>query len=171
MTAPRLLTSAILALTLMTVSVLAVEPSEILDDPVLEERARDISAGLRCLVCQNQSIDDSNATLARDLRVLVRERLVQGDSNDQVVNYVVSRYGDFVLLKPPVKASTYVLWFGPVLIVALGIFALIAIFRRRGSVAVTGQQSAPTALSDDEHKRLAALLDDDAPRDNAGRTA
>lgn len=138
---------------------LAVDPSEMLDDPVLEERARDISAGLRCLVCQNQSIDDSNAQLAKDLRVLVRDRLLEGDSNDQVVDYVVSRYGDFVLLNPPMKASTYVLWFGPVLIVVLGIFAFVALFRRRRGAAANDTSQNFIRLSDDEQKRIAALLD------------
>jgi len=93
--------------------VLAVNPDEILADPVLEGRAREISKGLRCLVCQNQSIDDSDAGLAKDLRVLVRERLTAGDNDDQVVEFVVARYGDFVLLKPPFMASTLALWLGP----------------------------------------------------------
>jgi len=145
----------------------AVEPSEVLDDPVLEERARDISAGLRCLVCQNQSIDDSNAQLAKDLRILVRDRLVEGDSNDEVMDYVVSRYGDFVLLKPPMQASTYVLWFGPVLIVVLAIIAYIAVFRRREPSTATSAPLGPTApqLSAEEEERLAALFNDD---DEAG---
>ncbi|MCR9115116.1 MAG: cytochrome c-type biogenesis protein CcmH, partial [Rhodobacteraceae bacterium] len=90
----------ILLLCLLTSPAWAVQPDEILDDPALEERARDISAGLRCLVCRNESIDESNAELARDLRLLVRERLVEGDSNDEVVQYVVDRYGEYVLLKP-----------------------------------------------------------------------
>jgi cytochrome c-type biogenesis protein CcmH len=96
--AKRVLTLSLLML--LAVSAFAVEPDEVLDDPLLEERARIISVDLRCLVCQNQSIDGSNADLARDLRVLVRKRLVEGDSNEQVIAYVVSRYGDFVLLKP-----------------------------------------------------------------------
>jgi len=171
MIARHLLIFALLALTLASTPVLAVEPGEMLDDPVLEERARDISAGLRCLVCQNQSIDDSNAQLAKDLRVLVRERLVQGDSNNQVLDYVVSRYGDFVLLRPPMKASTYVLWFGPVLIGALGIFALVVMFRRRGAATVSAQPSRPTALSDEEHKRLATLLDEDESEVKTGGPA
>ena len=94
----------------------AVEPDEILADAALEARARDISKELRCLVCQNQSIDDSNAKLARDLRLLVRERITKGDSNRQVIAYIVARYGDFVLLKPPFKATTWALWLGPPLI-------------------------------------------------------
>ncbi|MBT7941838.1 MAG: cytochrome c-type biogenesis protein CcmH, partial [Alphaproteobacteria bacterium] len=91
----------------------AVNPDEILSDPVLETRAREISKGLRCLVCQNQSIDDSDAGLAQDLRILVRERLVAGDSDDAVIDFVVARYGDFVLLKPPFMLSTLALWLGP----------------------------------------------------------
>ena len=96
----------------------AIQPDEVLADPALEARAREIGRELRCLVCQNQSIDDSDADLARDLRVLVRERLQAGDSDRQVVDYVVSRYGDFVLLRPPVKPATYALWFGPLLILS-----------------------------------------------------
>ena len=117
----------------------AVEPSEMLADPVLETRAREISKDLRCLVCQNQSIDDSNAELARDLRVLVRRRLVAGDSDNQVIDYVVSRYGDFVLLNPPFKGATYALWLGPGLIAALGLLAVVVFFRRRRSVLASGE--------------------------------
>ena len=95
---------------------LAVEPDEILSDAKLEARARAISAGLRCLVCQNQSIDDSNAPLAHDLRVLVRERVAAGDSNKQAIDYIVQRYGNFVLLKPPLQMDTVLLWFGPLLL-------------------------------------------------------
>jgi len=144
-----------LALCLAPWGAAAVEPSEILSDPVLEARAREISKDLRCLVCQNQSIDDSNADLARDLRVLVRERLVRGDTNDQVLEYVVSRYGDFVLLRPPFKASTYVLWFGPAFIFLLGVLALVLFFRRRAS-APAG--AAP--LNEEEAARIEKLLDE-----------
>jgi cytochrome c-type biogenesis protein CcmH len=138
----------------------AVEPSEVLSDPLLETRARDISKNLRCLVCQNQSIDDSDATLARDLRVLVRERLVAGDSDSAVVDYVVSRYGDFVLLKPPFKGATYVLWLGPLAIAACALVAGIAFFRRRDRVPAGEAVVEP--LSADERRRLAALLKDDS---------
>ena len=92
----------------------AVNPDEVLSDPVLEKRARNLSAGLRCMVCQNQSIDDSDADLARDLRLLVRERLVQGDSDEQVIDFLVSRYGEFVLLKPRLDKQTIILWSFPV---------------------------------------------------------
>ena len=109
---------------------LAVDPGEILKDPNLERRARSISKGLRCVVCQNQSIDDSDAQLARDLRILVRNRIVAGDSDTAVIDYVVSRYGDFVLLKPPVKGVTLVLWFGPIFFILAGLIGLILFFRR-----------------------------------------
>ena len=109
----------------------AVDPSEILGNPTLEKRARHISKDLRCLVCQNQSIDDSDAPLARDLRLLVRERLIQGDTDNEVIDYVVSRYGDFVLLRPPVKAVTAILWLGPAIFVLIGFIGLLRYFRRQ----------------------------------------
>ena len=136
---------------------LAVKPDEMLADAAMEARARAISKGLRCLVCQNQSIDDSNAELARDLRVLVRQRLKAGDSDEAVFRFVVDRYGDFVLLKPPMKPVTYILWFGPLLIL-LGAMATLVFFfvRRRG----TGITASPT-LSEDDRRRLEALLGED----------
>ena len=139
----------------------AVDPREMLSDPLMETRAREISKGLRCVVCQNQSIDDSDASLARDLRVLVRERLVAGDSDSEVVEYVVSRYGDFVLLKPPFKMATAVLWAGPVLFVALALLALFGFYRRQGQVAPKARRPAP--LSDAERARLNDLLGKDGP--------
>ena len=138
----------------------AVDPSEVLKDPVLEKRARSISVGLRCVVCQNQSIDDSDAQLARDLRLLVRERLTQGDSDQEVVDYVVSRYGDFVLLRPPVKAVTYALWYGPILIALLGLLGLILYFRRQKEEA--GGPAQQSTLSEEEQQRLNSYLDKDA---------
>lgn len=153
----------LLALILGVTSAMAVEPSEILDDPVLEQRAREISKGLRCVVCQNQSIDDSNANLARDMRVLVRDRLLAGDANRQVMDYMVSRYGDFVLLNPPFKASTYALWFGPLVIVGIGLFAVFFFFRRRPENAADGPaEKPPHALSDEESRRLDKLMKDKA---------
>ena len=152
----------IIALWLATLPALAVEPSEVLDDPVLESRAREISKGLRCLVCQNQSIDDSDASLARDLRVLVRERLTAGDSDQAVVDYVVSRYGDFVLLRPPLKMSTVVLWAGPGVIALLGLIAFIAFLRRGAATAGNGTAAAPP-LTEDEKRRVEALLDNVEP--------
>ena len=137
----------------------AVNPSEVLADPVLETRARELSKGLRCVVCQNQSIDDSDATLARDLRVLVRERLTAGDSDQQVLDYVVSRYGDFVLLKPPFNLSTLFLWIGPLLIAGLALFAAFSFFRRQRSG--TQQTVQATPLSSADRKRLEQMLKDD----------
>jgi len=146
----------------------AVQPDEILADPQLEERARVVSKDLRCLVCQNQSIDDSDAELARDLRLLVRERIQAGDTNTQVTDYVVSRYGDFVLLKPPLKASTIVLWVGPAVAFIVGMIALILFFRRRYQVTASSTQpqtnmatmTTMTALSEDDRKRLDKLMGD-----------
>ncbi len=130
----------------------AVQPGEVLRDPALERRARDISAELRCLVCQNQSIDDSDAPLARDLRVLVRERLTVGDSNEQVRDFVVQRYGEFVLLRPPFGLHTLWLWATPVVVLAAGALGLLAARRNRASTAVP--------LTPDERARLDALLGD-----------
>ena len=133
----------------------AIDPTEQLRDPALEARARDLSKELRCLVCQNESIDDSNADLARDLRRIVRERLVAGDSDGAVKQYLVARYGDFVLLEPPVKLKTYALWFGPALVLALGGLGVLAFFRRRRD----SPAAAPAPLSPEEQRRLGALLD------------
>lgn len=131
----------------------AVRPDEILPDPKLESRARTIGKELRCLVCQNESIDESDADLAHDLRVLVRQRLVAGDSDEQVKQYIVARYGNYVLLKPPFDTETYLLWFGP-LILLLGAAGTAAFYlRHRRS---TGE---PPPLSADESQRLAALLE------------
>ncbi|MCP1335913.1 cytochrome c-type biogenesis protein [Futiania mangrovi] len=133
----------------------AVEPDEQLDDPVLEERAREISKTLRCLVCQNQSIDDSDAQLARDMRLIVRERLVDGDTDAEVVDFLVRRYGDFVLLKPPVKPQTYVLWFGPFLLFAVAGFG---VWRLLGATARKQAGDGAAPLSAEEQRRLDALL-------------
>ncbi len=137
----------------------SVDPREVLEDPALEVRAREISKGLRCVVCQNQAIDDSDAILARDLRLLVRDRLTAGDSDKQVVDYVVSRYGDFVLLKPPFKMATLALWLGPLVIIVFALIAGITFFRqqRRAAIQIIGAK----ALSDEERKRLDDLLRDD----------
>jgi cytochrome c-type biogenesis protein CcmH len=133
---------------------LAVLPDERLADPALETRARTLSQELRCLVCQNQSIDDSNADLAHDLRVLVRERLTAGDSDTQVLAYLTSRYGDYVLLRPPVKPATLLLWFGPPMLLLAGGLAMLLTWRRR-RVAVAAR---PLPLSTDEQVRLARLM-------------
>lgn len=156
----RALVLAALMLTVVPMSpARAVNPDEMLADPALEHRARVISRDLRCLVCQNQSIDDSDAGLAKDLRVLVRERLKAGDSNEQVIDYVVARYGDFVLLKPPVKGSTLVLWAGPAVVALFGILALILFYRRRRAASPVAAQP----LSPEERARLNKLLEGDAP--------
>ncbi|MBP1882893.1 cytochrome c-type biogenesis protein [Sinorhizobium mexicanum] len=131
---------------------LAVNPDEVLADPALEARARAISAKLRCMVCQNQSIDDSNAELAKDLRVLVRERLTNGDTDEAVIAYVVSRYGEFVLLKPRFEAKTVILWGMPVILLLCGGVALVVAARRRSA----GTPGAP--LSDKEKEELDKLL-------------
>jgi len=141
----------------------AIDPAEILPDKALEKRARDISSELRCLVCQNQSIDDSDAPLAHDLRVLVRDRLKAGDSDAQVRDFVVERYGNFVLLRPPVNAETFLLWFGPALILACGVLGLAAMVRRR----VPAMPDA--ALSQEEEARLAALIGKDEAAGSAKR--
>ena len=154
----------LLALALAAAPAAAFQVDRPLADPAGEARAQALSRELRCLVCQNQSIDDSNADLARDLRVLVRERLTAGDSDDEVIDYVVSRYGDFVLLEPPFTARTLALWFGPVVIVALGLLVVFFFFRRRqtapGGAGVTN--TAPPPLTADEERRLKTLLEDDA---------
>ncbi|MDB5542972.1 MAG: cytochrome c-type biosis protein CcmH [Hyphomicrobiales bacterium] len=138
----------------------AVQPDEILKDPALESRARNISSELRCLVCQNQSIDDSDAALARDLRLMVRERLQAGDSDAQVQDFLVQRYGDFILLKPPFKAETLLLWLAP-LFVLLGSAAALFAFARRRMPA-----ESAAALSAAEQAKLSELLEDraDQPR-------
>ena len=138
-----------------TTPALAVHPDEVLKDPALEHRARDISAGLRCLVCQNQSIDDSDAPLAKDLRVLVRERLRAGESDQQVREFIVRRYGEFVLLKPTFGPHTALLWLGPALVLLLGTTGLALALRRRRA------GSAVSALSSEEQAALDAMLNRD----------
>ena len=129
----------------------AVNPDEVLSDPALEERARDLSAKLRCLVCQNQSIDDSDAELAKDLRVIVRERLVAGDSDEAVIDFIVARYGEFVLLHPRFAAHTWLLWVSPFVLILLGGVSLFVMQRRR-------PQSTASALSDEEEAALEDIL-------------
>jgi len=138
----------------------AVQPDEILQDPVLEQRARDISAQLRCLVCQNESIDESNADLAKTLRLLVRERLVVGDSNEQVFDYLVDRYGEFILLKPVFGLHTLLLWLSGPLIFIIGIFISLRNFRHR-TYNSENADIANASLSQDEEKRLKDILKDD----------
>jgi cytochrome c-type biogenesis protein CcmH len=145
---------AFCAALLLASPALAVQPDEILPDAKLEQRARGISADLRCLVCQNQSIDDSDASLAKDLRLLVRERLKAGDTDAQVKNFLVERYGNFILLKPPFEWDTLLLWLSPFAILGLGALAVLSARRKgRGS-----SEDRPSPLSDDEQTRLKKLL-------------
>jgi len=143
----------VLTLILAAAPAFAVNPDEMLSDPALEARARTLSAELRCMVCQNQSIDDSNADLAKDLRLLVRERITDGDSDEQVLNYIVSRYGEFVLLKPRFSLRTLLLWGAPVLLILAGGVSLI-VFARKRAGKPTGSK-----LTAEERARLAELLD------------
>ena len=148
--------AAILALLLATLMpAMAVQPDEVLPDPAMEQRARDLSAKLRCLVCQNQSIDDSDAPLARDLRLLLRERLKQGDSDADVITYLVDRYGEFILLKPRIGLHTFVLWFGPFVLLAIG--GVIVVRMRKSTTA----SAVEAPLSAEESAKLKDLIDSD----------
>lgn len=138
---------------LLAMPVLAVEPDEILDDPILEERARAISSEVRCVVCQNEPIDSSNAGVARDLRMIIRERLVAGDTDQEVFDFLVLRYGDYVLFNPPWKPSTYALWLGPFVILILGLLAVIVALTRRKSAVAAG-------LTEQEQARLDQIRGD-----------
>lgn len=135
---------------------LAVQPDEVLDDPVLEARARELSKGLRCLVCRNENIDESNADLARDLRILVRERLKAGDSDEEVIAYLVDRYGEYVLLQPTARGENLILWIaGPAMFLAALAGAGLYLRRRRN-----GREEAAAPLSPDEEARLREILGD-----------
>jgi len=147
-----------MAIVAAATSAQAVRPDEMLADPRLEARAREVGRDLRCLVCRNQSIDDSDADLAHDLRVLVRERIQAGDSNDQVVGFVRARYGDFVLLRPPFEIGTALLWGGPLLVLLLGGIAIRRFYH--GHVGV----QPPPPLNPEERQRLAAMLDQGGER-------
>jgi len=141
----------LLILCLVAAPAFAVQPNEMLADPVLEARARDISRGLRCPVCQNESIDESNATLSRDLRLLLRERLVAGDTDQQAIDFIVSRYGEFVLLRPEARGANLILWIAPAALLILALGVGWATVRRRGS-------DTPEALSDEEKARLNEIM-------------
>ena len=152
----RLAITVAMVAALLAAPVWAVQPDEVLSDPALEARAREISKDLRCLVCRNESIDESNAELARDLRLLVRERLVAGDNNEEVVDFVVSRYGEYVLLKPRTGGSNWVLWLaGPAMFLAA--LALAGMFVRRRSKVT---QAPVAGLSDAEQARLREIMDE-----------
>jgi cytochrome c-type biogenesis protein CcmH len=152
MTMSRFMLAAIVGLSLTASAARAVQPDEILKDPALESRARTLSQELRCMVCQNQSIDDSDAPLAKDLRVLVRERLTAGDSDGQVISFLVARYGEFVLLRPRMNAHTVLLWSAPFAVLIIAGLAFLFAGRRRAAVAMT-------RLTPDEEARINALLD------------
>ena len=157
-TAHAALLGGVLLLLLLNLAILpvkAVEPDEVLQDKTLEARARHISEGLRCLVCQNQSIDDSEAPLAKDLRVLVRERLKAGDSDQQIEDFVVDRYGEFVLLKPRFTPHTLLLWFATPAVFLMALLIVVLAYRRRSAAA-----SPPAGLSEAEERKLKRLLDD-----------
>lgn len=132
----------------------AVEPSEMLADPALEARARALSQELRCLVCQNESIDESNADLAHDIRILLRQRIKAGDSDAQAIQYLVDRYGDFVLLKPPVEPATYALWFGPPVVLLIAVLGTCLYMRRHRPAP----GAMPSPLSEAERRRVELLL-------------
>jgi len=151
----RKLALALSFLLAFTISALAVNPDEVLDDPVLEQRARELSVNIRCLVCQNQSIDDSDAQLARDLRVLVREKLVEGLKDQEILDFLVDRYGEFVLLKPRFGIHTLFLWGIPIIGLLAGLFVLFRIFSRKPVQA----QTAAT-LSKEEQAQLDKILDE-----------
>lgn len=146
---------ALLVVTLLAASAYAVTPQERLADPRLEARARTLSETLRCMVCQNESIDESGADLAHDIRVLLRQRLLAGDTDAQAVQYMVSRYGQFVLLRPPVEPATWVLWYGPGVVLLVAGLATVIWLRRRSSATAP---SNVRPLSDAERQRLAHLL-------------
>jgi cytochrome c-type biogenesis protein CcmH len=150
----RLALIALLVALISPTAALAVDPDEMLKDPALEARARHLSEGLRCLVCQNQSIDDSNAPLAHDLRLLVRERLTKGDSDSQVINFIVSRYGEFVLLKPRFELQTLVLWGLPPAALLAGLAALLMMARRRQAANLQAPVLTPA-----EQTRIATLVE------------
>jgi len=145
---------SLILIMLFTASAKAVEPDELLEDPHLEARARALSIDIRCLVCQNQSIDDSDADLAKDLRKLVRKKLKEGASDEDIRKYLVARYGEFVLLRPRIKSDTYILWFGPVIILLAGIIGIFIFFLRHSK---KNSIQPPLILSEDEEKRISEL--------------
>jgi cytochrome c-type biogenesis protein CcmH len=150
--------SAIISLSLAAAPCWAVMPDEVLPDPALETRARALSQELRCVVCQNQSIDDSNAPLAHDLRVLLRDRLVAGDNDKQALDFIVQRYGNFVLLKPPIQLNTLLLWLGPLLILLVAGIGFGRYVGRSGNGTRTTE--VPSPLNDKERERIEMILNE-----------
>ncbi|WP_120498026.1 cytochrome c-type biogenesis protein [Kiloniella sp. EL199] len=150
-----LLTAVLFLFTVNSNPVKAFDPDEVLDDPALETRAREISKEVRCLVCQNEPIDSSNADLAKELRIVVRERLVAGDSDEDVKSYLSARYGDFVLFRPPFNTATFLLWFGPLLVLGVGGIGMFFFYRGNKKLKVANP------LSPEEEARLNLLLDKD----------
>ena len=148
-------------LLLLPVMAFAVEPDEMLQDPVLEQRAREISRELRCVVCQNQDIDSSNAGVARDLRILVRERLVAGDSDKEVIAYVHARYGDYVLMRPPLNRATFALWMAPF------VLALVSLLAGWTVISTSRRKAAATGFSDDEKAEIARFIEENASKDGS----
>lgn len=153
----RHLLTIVLCLMCLSAPSLAVQPDEVLDDPALEARARALSQDLRCVVCQNENIDSSNAPLARDLRIVVRERLLAGDSDDEVLDYVVARYGEFVLFRPRFEGRNIVLWLTPLLAVVLGAGLLFAFFRSSSA------SSKVKPLTAEEQAKLKSIMERDKP--------
>jgi len=151
----RLAAIALVLAAIASSSSLAVQPEEMLRDPKLEARARELSRELRCMVCQNQSIDESEAPLARDLRLLVREQITKGDTDQQVLDFLVVRYGEFVLLKPPLESRTIILWALPPVALLAGAVGLFFAVRRRRTV-----QLEPATLSNEEQRKLSTLVDE-----------
>ena len=149
----RALSLVVLSYLIYAQPIMAVQPNERLADPLLEERARMLSQNIRCLVCQNQSIDDSNATLAKDLRTLVREKLTAGATNDEIFDFLVDRYGDFILLNPPFKPSTYVLWYGPLIFLIVGLLMTVLIMNK------SKRRASEKPLSQAERVSLSKLLE------------
>ncbi|KUJ85847.1 cytochrome C biogenesis protein CcdA [Ruegeria marisrubri] len=147
----------VLIFMLMAGPLFAVQPDEVLDDPVLEERARELSKGLRCLVCRNESIDDSNAELARDLRLLVRERLVAGDSDEEAIAYIVDRYGEYVLLKPTTSGANWVLWLAGPAMMLVAAFMGWRFVRNRSTARAAPVEAK---LTESEKERLRQILEE-----------
>lgn len=148
----------LLILLLLATPSMAVQPDEVLDDPILEQRARDLSAGLRCLVCRNESIDESNAGLARDLRLLLRERLVAGDTDGQAIDFIVDRYGEYVLLRPTTSGSNILLWLAGPIMLLIAVATGFSFLRKRS--AEQDRREGDGLLSDAEKERLREILKD-----------